>query len=513
MENLFERISNEHEMITKYIESYAGYGSSETELTSSLEYILRIWNENKQTLYRLFGNEVILSKQVKFNKPKEDMLEEMCDFLYSEQGGKFRFEFNCWTHNLDWNNPLHELMLTETLVDNVYLGEDFDIDLPNGKIYKLKHGCKPLRALGKIAKAFNLEGFEDFRIGHSMVLNQKKLEGELCLSIHPLDYMTMSDNECDWTSCMSWQGEGEYRLGTVEMMNSPCVVMAYLKSSRDMQWNPASWSNKKWRQLYVVNQDLIIGNRQYPYNNEDCNKIALDWLYELAVKNCGWNVYNNTPIEISNYAYNKVGEKDFHLCLETHYMYNDFSRGFLAYVSNNIKSEYYLNFSGPAECMSCGTTDLNFDDKSDSNRLCCYTCDHVVRCYECGDIIDASCSNEVDGVHLCSYCFKQYTYNCPICGDTHYPCGCNPSKTVRVSCEGKETYYDLHVCESCLNSDNFKKLFGKVDFQECGWDGYFIVYIENFTEKGLDYIEDLCEDDEDYAKFLAIIKTNQKVAS
>jgi hypothetical protein len=97
-------------------------------------------------------------------------------------------------------------------------------------------GMKFMKALGKVVEAYNLdqEMFEEFRIAHSQILNDKKLSGRLCLSIHPLDYMTMSDNESDWGSCMSWREGGCYRRGTVEMMTSPVVVVAYLKSEIDM---------------------------------------------------------------------------------------------------------------------------------------------------------------------------------------------------------------------------------------------------------------------------------------
>ena len=38
----------------------------------------------------------------------------------------------------------------------------------------------------------------------------------------------MSDNNSGWESCMSWRNNGCYRRGTVEMMNSPYVIVAYL---------------------------------------------------------------------------------------------------------------------------------------------------------------------------------------------------------------------------------------------------------------------------------------------
>ena len=135
------------------------------------------------------------------------------------------------------------------LATNSYsIGEPFEVNLPDGKILKVQKGTKPLRVLAKMAQAFNLEGFEEFRLTHSRILNQKKMTGELCLSIHPMDFMTMSDNNSNWESCMSWSDYGCYRRGTVEMMNSECVVVAYLRAKEDMKVSEdLYWNNKKWR--------------------------------------------------------------------------------------------------------------------------------------------------------------------------------------------------------------------------------------------------------------------------
>ena len=116
-------------------------------------------------------------------------------------------------------NNLTDLICSFTLVDNKYTGEAFTIELKDGKQYVVSKGCKPMKALAKIAEAYDIDGFEDFRICHSLVHNQKKIAGDITLSIHPFDYWTMSDNDCDWDSCMNWTNFGGYRQGTIEMMN------------------------------------------------------------------------------------------------------------------------------------------------------------------------------------------------------------------------------------------------------------------------------------------------------
>lgn len=86
------------------------------------------------------------------------------------------------------------------------------------KPLELKSDMKLMRMMAKIVDWFELdkEAFEQFRILHSRVLNDRMINADIVLSIHPLDYLTMSDNACDWESCMNWYQGGDYRLGTVE---------------------------------------------------------------------------------------------------------------------------------------------------------------------------------------------------------------------------------------------------------------------------------------------------------
>lgn len=118
---------------------------------------------------------------------------------------------------------------------------------------------KALKQLNGILHFMDDDEFEEFRICQSMCTNTTALEGKLCLSIHPLDYMTMSDNACDWSSCMSWQEDGCYRMGTVEMMNSPCVIVAYLESSHPMYFSrEATWNSKNGAPSILLLQILLL---------------------------------------------------------------------------------------------------------------------------------------------------------------------------------------------------------------------------------------------------------------
>ena len=73
--------------IKTYIECYACHTVSirnPFQSSAEISHILRFWNENKQFLFELFGNELILEKEVNIQYPEEILLEEMEDVLQQE---------------------------------------------------------------------------------------------------------------------------------------------------------------------------------------------------------------------------------------------------------------------------------------------------------------------------------------------------------------------------------------------------------------------------------------------
>ena len=294
MEPLEALSEEDYSNIKKYIEYYATnstYGPSQVSV--QISHLLRFWNKNKQFLFELFNNELILQKDINIQYPETFLIEEMEDLL-DQQDDKFIGEMSNFINklavkeNYTYYSNLYRLIEPKTLISNIYPGDTVEIPytLNDGtlKYLTVQSGCKIMKILSKIANIFDLNGFEEFRLKHSMVLNRKKFKGTVCLSIHPLDYMTMSDNDCDWDSCMSWREDGDYRLGTVEMMNSPYIVVAYLKSKTDMDLfenGTTQWNNKRWRQLFMVSDKMIFGIKGYPYNNDILTDVILDWLLDL----------------------------------------------------------------------------------------------------------------------------------------------------------------------------------------------------------------------------------------
>ena len=505
------------EAIKTYIEFYAGADGNETTLTAPIEHILRFWSANKEDLFRLFGGKTILSREILISKSTYELEEEISKMIsLGGDGIEFYHNFCSWYHNLpcDIRWDAGSLIYTNYLATNIYTGKSFNIPIDDKHSIAVNAGCKISKVLGKIAKEFKLDGYEAFRIAHSQCLNQKALKGTLCLSIHPLDYMTMSDNDCGWESCMSWQQPGDYRIGTVEMMNSPCVVVAYLKSSEDMSivdditW---TWNSKKWRQLFIVTPELISGIRQYPYDNDEISGVCLKWLRELAETNASWGPYAKNAVQIHNNRDNTFAEinKESYISISTRYMYNDYGCNQTGYISIDFPKNYGLCTSGETECMKCGEDISDYGmDEIDTALLCCNECEHVFRCGECGERI--SIDDMVmtsSGYRVCSYCYEEYFKECALCGEVLHE-----SDTIQLYLALSEddiTSYRITVCDNGVDSDKFKKLFGeKISIKESWWNTKEVVLIDNMTLEGLNYFD--VWHAEDYERFKAQIEARTK---
>jgi hypothetical protein len=330
-----------------------------------------------------------------------------------------------------------------------------------------------------------------------MVLNQKKIKGTLCLSIHPMDYVTMSDNDHGWSSCMGWIDDpGDYRLGTIEMMNSPYVVVAYLKSDNDELYlnDEFRWNSKRWRQLLVISPDLILGNKQYPYNNDELQGTAMKWLRELALATHNYGPYSETAINIENRADNYIdGNKAVYFNLDMDYMYNDIYDFRLAYFNPNYKkSDYSLFLSGPAVCIGCG--DVIESHQVEACRVVCQNCSGEARCCSCGDWHDVNDLYCVDGNYYCSYCYDDL-YSCDLCGAKFDAQNGGHSVVYINTCvkdyAGNFNWkYGISICGNCDDPQEYEDDFGEMLEMENEWHWIRKVFdVKNLTDEAIDTLQ------------------------
>ena len=485
--------------IGDYMRMY-GSASSNHSLRNcvSVDSYLREWADVKTNLFHLLDDQLIMTIPVKVNKPIHAITKDIqANCLAPSSKGytfvqNFRNFLHSWEYDIDsiltdrcietWKNKcesemfmtykdafwsLYDLIDPYILTHNHFDKTTIEILTPNckSKSITIPTGAKVIKILGKMAKAYNIEGFEEFRLAHSMCTNQKCMEGDLCLSIHPLDYLTMSDNSHSWSSCMSWKRVGDYRMGTVEMMNSPCVVVAYFKTD-DVSYdiNDFKWNSKRWRELFIVDEDLILGIKGYPYHSEELENIIFEKLKELAARNCGWEYYQDIQ-RINNYGDNLLfnDTKAVHIEIDTGFMYNDIydNEDIRAYLNpDNIFESFSFNYSGRPICISCGDyVDNGYPDSEQAHHLTCDECQPYHRCEECGEYIDDDEIYWLDGRAFCHYCYERVADNCAGCEETYHYDDLN---RVYLLLDGKYSGYEARFCRGC--AADIKSYFTKSEY-------------------------------------------------
>lgn len=403
----------------------------------------QVWEENKKQF--LFS---LLRQQLIYSVPTEvSMTEEELYYKIKESGVRytlqqqFKPEFarilTTMSSELDENEKIIEKCLFDLLNVNILarqrIEEDYAFDW-NGKRVKFNKGTK----VTKLFRFFVNESELDTLIKkYATIFNQKTIKGDLCLSVHPLDYFSVSDNQCGWNSCFSVH-DGSYRISTTGLLTSPNTMVAYL-SSGDVEYEAydmsMTWNNKKWRTYVTMSHDqktFHIG-REYPYSNPALRQKVVEMIAELT----GWEyqeadreIYINTPDAFYNDGF-------YHL-----------------YEATNIEDDERIGELDIAEdcyCMECGTT----YDLEGVNGICCISChpecheDYMGTCTLCDThIFDYEDYSYVisRGEYVCECCSSELTY-CQECDEAYIG---EDEPLVEVYHRKEDEYYVTEMCSRCL---------------------------------------------------------------
>ena len=506
--------SEERDMIDYYRRTYGP--KDEQTVSNSISFAstdkyLEEWAKEKESLFHAFGDKLIVSFPVEFEQSPTEIEGNICDDWDNWTNLPFFNRFDKWARTegdsyLTNNNSryysnygmIYNLVLTKTIATQKVRDELVFSNF--GKTITIQKGSKPMRALRKLNNEFGIatkEEFIEFEQYISKFFNQKKIKGTFNLSIHPLDYLTMSDNNSDWSSCMSWADYGCYRRGTVEMMNSNNAVVGYIASdNKKYKIHGEEWNNKKWRVLYVVTPEIISSVKAYPYFNESYIEAGLNKLRELMGGD--YSPYIETTDENCFEIMYKDNENDAepssHFAeFTTDAMYNDFGCSTTHYFIPNVKAfkarygnrRYnYISYSGMATCAWCGYTHDSGgfaepgDDENSQSELICYDCDESYKCACCGDRLN-NCDDyyTVDG-QVCRWCYEEHYEYCEIEEDYYHKDAINYVYLAKRDEEGNPVIspFSIKVSDKyVLETDN---VFEKVYHQD--YLGIDYVFVDEF---------------------------------
>lgn len=404
------------------------------------EALIQKWYEAKRQFFEAWGDYIYeVEEPVTFYLSKEEKqhrFNEYIDVVDNTYG-------NCdLTEFLDW-------LTIDEVFDN-HISRDYWISGED----KIAKGTK-------VSKAFkyfesNETVLRKIQDQLSMILQEDKITGTLCLSVHPLDYLSVSENTYHWRSCHAL--DGDYRAGNLQYMVDKCTIVCYLRGIKNAELpnfpKNVLWNSKKWRMLLFVsdNQNALFAGRQYPFFSPS----ALDRVQEAFLSSTNKRIRAWTPwyndyiqkfprkdgdIDIAgadndswlNQRYIALGGMIFgtrQLIKECKkpLFFNDLTESsfYIPYYSWNryANREYIFHIGDSVPCPCCNGE----HDVRNSEFLICEEClcgeeeTHYIYCDCCDCRMSESEGSFVQsaGHILCNNCFEEHTVRCDKCGEYWY---------------------------------------------------------------------------------------------
>jgi hypothetical protein len=406
-------------------------------------------------------------------------------FELSADSQKDRFEsFIDYLWNI-FNNEPHPLIdfLNEIGFNTFYqnsLNQDYIIKIRDNK--KILKGTKVIKSFKYFIADQTL--LCDLQNKASELIQENKIEGYIHFSIHPLDFLSSSENNYNWRSCHSL--DGEFRAGNLSYMNDSSTMMVYLTSGKEEKLphfpEDVPWNSKKWRVLlhFDKNLEVCFAGRQYPFFSPGALDVVKTIFTETlcpTARPCSpwelprkeqWDGWYNDYVEQFLYtSANKVVDLEFgKYCVINRGIFNinsivkdaPDSKHFNDVLRSSYYSKPYYMFKhywtpsldidimvgSEVKCLHCEENIINGQDSmmcsececkyghsdSDSYQVC--ECCGARHWYENGTWVNDS--------WLCDNCIETETFVCDECGCREY------NSNQRWDEENSR-----YICDYCMN--------------------------------------------------------------
>lgn len=409
-----------------------------------VDELFEIWYEKKKKFIDAMGGQLVyeLPEKLSFELDQKEKANRINEFIEAV--------YYTW-HNEELSDFLHanrEGFFSNQVVQSHTTSKG--VTVPTGM---------------KLVKSFKF--FESDQISleqlqnkASMIIQEDKIEGKLCFSVHPLDFLSSSENTYNWRSCHAL--DGEYRAGNLSYMVDSSTIMVYLKSDKGDVRLPnfpadVSWNSKKWRMLLFLddNWQAMFAGRQYPFDSVGAlSLIQKNIVQILGIQDCRWNVrwsnWHNDEVHSHTWDHHEENEeievffRDTYLPIgrrlytkrqlitdvEGSKHFNDLinSTVYIPYYCYNMyyNGELHFTIGGMTPCLCCGNGDMAVTDS-----MLCVDCelDHgcsedemFITCDCCGRRMLDSDAHWVAGAeeYVCDGCLATECSECESCGDLVY---------------------------------------------------------------------------------------------
>lgn len=430
--------------------------------------LLTNWSQAKRDIVERF-----LNGKIQYTYP------EKVRFELNEQSKNERLNhFEDYVINLfdNYSHPLAKFLRTIT-IEEFYANsilEDYIISERDNK--KIQKGSKIVKSFKYFIEDKQL--LADLQNKASEIIQENKVEGYLTFSVHPLDFLSSSENTYNWRSCHAL--DGEYRAGNLSYMCDRGTMMVYLSGEEKVKLphfpEDVLWNSKKWRMLLHFDQELDVcfAGRQYPFFSPG----ALEKVFEIFSNNMAtmertwgngpqrekWLGWYNDYIE--KFA-NQESGREVHFEDDRYYVmngcicdkyetvldapnslhFNDIIRSSCYVKPYYMYKSYYhhtpstFRIGAAVKCLCCGEAIINGDDS-----MMCSDCeceygnsdsDEYRTCDCCGARFYYEDAWWVGDDIICPNCADRETFICDECEDRYYN-------------SEKHYYNGQYICDHCL---------------------------------------------------------------
>lgn len=426
--------------------------------------LFAIWAEKKAKIIHAFGNKYIYEypEKVSFELGESERHQRLNDFIT-----KIAFTYD----QDDLSNFIEDQM--DGFYKNITV-KDYHFHIFNSDGYSVEKTIKKGTKLIKAFKYFITDDKKmlfDLQNEASRLIQENKIEGTLCFSVHPLDFLSVSENTYNWRSCHSL--DGEYRAGNLSYMMDDSTIVCYLKGEDDVilpGFGPeVKWNSKKWRVLLYLSNDwkMIIAGRPYPFKSKTAMQFVLENIEKVFPNNrvsdvdiwnktnpqkTGWTEWNeivfgqnfqltnnitivqhspliavgHTMKRIEEVVQDAEGAKQFNDVLMSTCYTPIFTAKYKQYFYDSAlltSNDTHFTIGGYTYCLWCGEREcLNGAD-----TMMCMKCelehgtsdsDLFSTCDCCGCRVAEDDLSYIEGDYVCPTCLETECKQCEHCGDT-----------------------------------------------------------------------------------------------
>ena len=426
-----------------------------------IDYLFKTWEAQKQKFINRFGGLIY-----EWPEPIEFTLDPV------EKKKRAQEFVECVS------STFHNDELAEFLDLNVDSFFENKVSNPGGK--KIPEGMKLIKAF-KFFES-NKQALRDMQDIASQLVQENKIKGTLCFSVHPLDFLSSSENTYNWRSCHAL--DGEYRAGNLSYMVDECTFMVYIKGADNVHlttFGDVKWNSKKWRMLIhaSTNDKIMFAGRQYPFSSTSGIDVVLNIYNNLLGKDkynkyLGWKssyvdsymsegyeatldlkyfVFNNTLVALEEAVKRGPNALNYNDVLySTCYKYPYYAILREEYWRNNNWDDRNVIVVGDeVPCLHCGDELI-----TNAETMRCDHCelefgyeynDNYGHCENCGCRIYFDDAYYVNDEYVCDHCFNNYCFICDNCGEAFY----NEMKQCVEIAEDTVEYYCPHCAEHYKN--------------------------------------------------------------